>query len=71
MNARQAEDVVTYAEYLVWVAEVDTGFVDCYDAEELIEGYWMMYPVPNGEATRAIATSPGIYGLFLEWRRRR
>lgn len=76
MSDSQVEDMLEYAEFLVWAYEVDTGFVDCEAAAELIEGYWLMYvpsdPAPLHNFTlaeRAIATSPSLYALFLERQR--
>lgn len=73
------ESMLEFAEFLVWTYEVEFGFVDCEDAAELIEGYWLMW-VPPGPleqavplqhytlAERAISSSPALYATFLEWK---
>ena len=72
----QIQDMWDFAEYLVWLSEVETGFVSHEEAEETMDGYWRMcYCGPergydHRTAERAVATSPGLYQMFLDWRRR-
>lgn len=63
----QIETMLVYAEFLVWVSEVDAGFVYAPDTEETIDGYYRMFE--GIEAERHVHTSPGIWAEYLEWRR--
>lgn len=64
----QIADMLAYADFLVWVSEVERGWVECPAAEELIDGYYLMYPVGSSvDGDRAVATSPALYAHYEDW----
>lgn len=72
----QVVEMLDYAEFLVWVEAVQTGFIDHDEAEEITHGYWVMNYLGPGagydrvRAEEMTSTSLKLYSLFLSWRTR-
>lgn len=60
----QIADMLAYADFLVWASEVSRGWIEAEEAEELIDGYCLMYPET---AEELISTSPALYAHYEEW----
>lgn len=63
--AREIDELLDYAEFLVWVDEVDTGMVAHAAAEDLI-GYY--YAQTNAtEAVKGLWHSSHLFSLYRKW----
>lgn len=65
----QIHEMLMYAEFVVWIDEVDTGHIEHSEAEEILA---VAYETWNAtEAVKVLQESPSLYALYLKWYRAR